>query len=196
VIQTDERCFNRKVEYEYSNVRLIVMKIENPDQDKKVLTYKNGKMGWMRDTWEEYENLEPGEYYMYVEFDWPEKQDHNEFCVSYYGSATSYFLRDESSQFKKDELLAQLMASCAEQGLSEQKVTTYADQGAPNLTKYFGMTEEGYGYVHITNNEVEAEFTEVVNYTKFDRLSLLKPFKGAGYSVVVKPGEKRTIVIR
>ncbi len=71
VIQTDERCFSRKVDYEYSNVRLIVCKIENPDEEKKILMYKNGKMGWMRDTWEEYPNLEPGEYYMYVEFDWP-----------------------------------------------------------------------------------------------------------------------------
>jgi hypothetical protein len=40
------------------------------------------------------------------------------------------------------------------------------------------MTEEGYGYVQYRNDEEEAEFTEVVNYTMFDRLSLLKPFKG------------------
>ena len=64
------------------------------------------------------------------------------------------------------------------------------------MKKYFCMTEEGYGYVHIVNNEKEAEFTEVVNYTKFDRLSLMKPYKGDGYSIVVKPGEKWTIVIR
>ena len=58
------------------------------------------------------------------------------------------------------------------------------------------MCEEGYGYVHIVNNEEQAEYTETVNYTKFDRLSLLKPFKGTSYSVTLKPGEKRTIVIR
>ncbi len=58
------------------------------------------------------------------------------------------------------------------------------------------MTEEGYGYVQYRNDEEEAEFTEVVNYTMFDRLSLLKPFKGQSYSVTVKPGERKTIVIR
>lgn len=74
------------------------------------------------------------------------------------------------------------MGSCAEQGLNEkQKVTTFEGQGAPKVKKYFGMTEEGYGYVHITNDETEAEFTEHVNYTKFERLSLLKPYKGQGY---------------
>ena len=58
ISQTDERCFDRKIDYDYSNVRLIVAKIENPDEEDKILTYKNGKMGQDRDTWEEYENLE------------------------------------------------------------------------------------------------------------------------------------------
>ena len=119
VIQTDERCFDRKVDYEYSNVRLIVALIENPDEEQKRLTYKNGKMGWMRDTWEEYDPLEPGEYYMYVEFDWPEKSEHNEFCVGCYGKNKSYFLRDEAALYNREELLTQLMASCAEKGLAE-----------------------------------------------------------------------------
>lgn len=106
VIQTDERCFDRKVQYDYSNVRLIVCKIEDPESDKKTLIYKNGKSGYMRDTWEVYENLEPGEYYMYVEMDWPDKSEHTDFCVSYYGSPTAYFQRDEAAQFNRDELLA------------------------------------------------------------------------------------------
>jgi hypothetical protein len=58
------------------------------------------------------------------------------------------------------------------------------------------MCEEGYGYVHYVNNDAEAEFTETINYTKFDRLTLMKPFKGSGYSVTVKAGERRTVVIR
>ena len=135
---------------------------------------------------------------MYVEFDWPDKSEHTDFCVSYYGSATDYFLRDEAAQFNRDELLASLMASCAEQGLASEhkQIKNYEDQGAPLVKKYTGFTEEGYGYVHITNDEPEAEFTEVINYPKFDRLSLLKPQKGQGYNVTVKPGQKKTIVIR
>ncbi len=57
-------------------------------------------------------------------------------------------------------------------------MTSYENQGAPLVKKYFAMAEEGYGYVHIVNDEEEAEFTEVVNYTKFDKLTMLKPFKG------------------
>ena len=113
VNQTDERCFDRKINYDYSNVRLIVAKIENPDDEEKVLTYLNGKQGQDRDTWEEYENLEPGEYYMFVEFDWPDNVQHTEFSVSCYGEAKTYFLRDEKSIYDKNTLITNLMASCA-----------------------------------------------------------------------------------
>ena len=58
------------------------------------------------------------------------------------------------------------------------------------------MTEEGYGYVHIVNGDAESRFKEKVEYTKFDRLSLLKPFKGDSYEVDVGPGECKTVVIR
>lgn len=50
--------------------------------------------------------------------------------------------------------------------------------------------------MHFVNDEEECEYKETVNYTKFEGVSLMKPFKGTGYSVSLKPGEKRTIVIR
>jgi len=112
--QTDDRCFDRNVDYDYSNVRLIVAKIENADTDSKHLVYKNGKMGQDRDTWEEYEHLEAGEYYMYVELDWPDTVHHTDFSVSCYGECTSTFLRNEKKLYNKDDLIRELMGSCAE----------------------------------------------------------------------------------
>lgn len=50
------------------------------------------------------------------------------------------------------------------------------------------MTEEGYGYVHIVNDEEEASYRESCNYTKFEKLELLPPFKGQSYDVTVGPG--------
>ena len=86
-------------------MRLIVAKIEDPDAEEKKLIYKNGKMGQDRDIWEEYEDLEPGEYYMYVEFDWPDNVQHTEFSVSCYGEASTIFLRDEKSLYDKTDLV-------------------------------------------------------------------------------------------
>jgi len=178
-------------------VRLIVAQIEDPDAEEKRLIYKNGKQGMDRDIWEEYENLEPGEYYMFVEFDWPDNVQHTEFSVSCYGKSKAIFLRDEKSLYNKDDLVRELMGSCGELELApEAKVTNFAEQGAPGITKYFAMTEEGYGYVHIVNNEAEAKYRENINYTKFDKLELQKPFKGTSYDIEVMPGQKRTVVFR
>ena len=58
------------------------------------------------------------------------------------------------------------------------------------------MTEEGYGYVHIQNDDSEAKYRETINYTKFDKLELQKPFKGTSYDIEVMPGTSRTIVFR
>lgn len=125
--QTDDRCFDRKVDYDYSPVRFMLAKIDDP-KGKKKLIYLNGKMGWHRDTWEDYENLEAGEYYMFVEFDWREGSEHTEFVVSCYGESKTYFLRDEKAQYNKDEVIRELMASCAEGGKApETKVVEMKD---------------------------------------------------------------------
>jgi hypothetical protein len=63
-------------------------------------------MSELRDTYVEIENMAPGEYYLFVEVDWPEKSEHTEFCASFYGASGAYFLRDESSQFSKEEFLS------------------------------------------------------------------------------------------
>jgi hypothetical protein len=66
----------------------MIAKLLNPDEEdvsKREVKYISGKQGWDRDTWVECENLEEGDYYLFVEHDWPEKQEHTEFCVSIYG---------------------------------------------------------------------------------------------------------------
>jgi len=75
-------------------------------------------------------------------------------------------------------------------------VTEFVAEGAENLKKYFAVTEEGYGFVHISNKEAEASYFEQVVFNKFDKLTMLKPFKGTGYDVTVQPGTSRTVVFR
>jgi hypothetical protein len=81
---------------------MMIAKIENPDEEEhenRVVKYVTGKQGWERDTWVECNDMEPGEYYFYVEFDWQKAQEHTEFAVSIYGESQSFFLRDEKSLF-------------------------------------------------------------------------------------------------
>lgn len=52
VSQKDERCFNRHSEYDYSNCRIIVLKIEEDadDLDGLKIKYMKGVSGWDRES--------------------------------------------------------------------------------------------------------------------------------------------------
>jgi len=51
------------------------------------------------------------------------------------------------------------------------------------------LTEEGYGFSCYLNNSDDSTLKETVTYTKFEGLSLLKPYKDSSYEVTVAPGE-------
>lgn len=62
--------------------------------------------------------------------------------------------------------------------------------------KYHQMCQEGYGYNFFCNNSLNASIKEVVTYTRFQGLELVKPFSGDGYEVLVKPQEKKIVLLR
>jgi hypothetical protein len=84
VSQKDKRCFNRNEQYEYSNTRLILAKV-NADGS---LEYIFGKMKMDREVWEE-EELDAGDYLCYVESDWT--GDTSDFVLSAYSRFEAYF---------------------------------------------------------------------------------------------------------
>jgi hypothetical protein len=51
ISQVDERCFNRHSEYDYSNCRIIVAKIEEDSEsiEKIKLKFMKGVAGWDRE---------------------------------------------------------------------------------------------------------------------------------------------------
>lgn len=198
VAQTDERCFSRNSDYDYSNCRIIVLKIErDADTIKDLqLTYVNGMSGWDRDSHIEFENLPRGEYYVYIEMDWAEKTEDTEFCVTCYGYSKTFFLRDEKSLFDKVGLLRLAYASKATQQLEGVTCVNYADKNAPLINKYKCFNDEGYGFIYIKNDEKESSFKEKVQYTKFEGLEMMKPQQGQGYEILVKPGETKMILIK
>jgi hypothetical protein len=134
---------------------MMVAQIMNPnveEAENREIKYITGKQGWERDTWVEVKNMEEGDYYLYVEHDWPEKQEHTEFAVSCYGQAKSFFLRDEKSLFSKEKIIEMFLTSQALEGKCENMQTkSFESQGADNLNRYFGMSENGYGFVLIDN---------------------------------------------
>ena len=63
-----------------------------------------------------------------------------------------------------------------------------ADEGAPNITRYWGaLRAGGYVFYHFENKEQSASYVEEISFEKFDSMQLLKPQKGKGFKVEVKP---------
>ena len=88
------------------------------------------------------------------------------------------------------------MGSAAESGIEGCKITTMEKDGCPDIKKYSMILEEGYGFVHVVNDNASSSYKETVNFVKFDGLEIMKPYKGSSYDLLVKPGERKTIVIR
>ena len=83
--QRDKRCFNRNENYDYSNARLILAKV----LDDGSLEYIYGKMKMDREVWEE-EELDAGEYLVYVEMDWS-GENVTDFVLSAYSRFEAFF---------------------------------------------------------------------------------------------------------
>mmetsp|Transcript_5690 Transcript_5690/g.9022 ORF Transcript_5690/g.9022 Transcript_5690/m.9022 type:complete len:264 (+) Transcript_5690:873-1664(+) len=171
VNQTDERCFSRDSSYDYSYCRLVIFKIEEDadNLDEIKMSYVRGVSGWDRETHAMFDSLEHGDYYLYVEMDWGKDTEDTEFCVSCYGVSKSFFLRDEKSLFDKHAFLRKGYASkCSQASKYESiQVSNYDAKGAPEIKKMKEFTEEGYGFIHIANDEKEATFKEVVTFKNF-----------------------------
>lgn len=74
--------------------------------------------------------------------------------------------------------------------------TTYEHEGAEGCVKYHQMLPEGYGYNFFCNDSKVASIKEVVTYTRFQGLELFRPFSGDGYEILVKPQERKIVLLR
>ena len=62
--------------------------------------------------------------------------------------------------------------------------------------KYSKMLPEGYGFNYFKNDSTEGSLKEVVAYTRFTGLELVKPFKDTGYEVIVPPKQSKIVLLR
>jgi hypothetical protein len=185
VSQLDKRCFPRGDKYDYSSARLVIARAK----EDGTLDYMTGKMKVERDMWEQV-YFEAGDYLVYVEVDWVTEET-NDFVVSSYGPVEAVWIRDEKADHPK--FLQEVYMSCARK---HGKVQTFESDGAPECYKYSQMCAEGYGYTFFENKTEDATIKEIVTYTKFEGLELIKPYKGSGYEVQVKPGDQKIILLR
>lgn len=155
-----------------------------------------GTAGWERDTHLECPSLSQGEYYVYVELDWTENSQENEFAVTCYGSSQSAFLRDEKMLFTREMILENAYRSLALKQQNEiVTATDYAKQGQEKYKKYKAFTPEGFGFTIYKNESEGSTLKERVTFNRFKGLKLLPPFADQEhYEVTVEPGNTVTVL--
>ena len=53
------------------------------------------------------------------------------------------------------------------------QTSDFSARGAPSLKRYFSLTELGYGFTLLKNDETDASYEETVQYTMFESLQLM-----------------------
>lgn len=171
--------------------------IDEDGEDIQLEYLKGNKSFQSRDTHIEIENLEPGEYYLYVEFDWQEATTDTKFVVTFYGESEADFLRDEMLLFpRKRDILEHMFKSKALQEGQKVKIQDMSNYGKENIKKYQAQAnDEGYLFVMVKNDDEQAVYVEHCSYEPFTGLTFLEPEKGTAYSIEVQPGKFYVVIM-
>lgn len=136
----------------------------------------------------EIDNLEEGEYYLFVEL--PDMKENKSFVVTSYGASEAEFLADEADKFSKRQILSKIFLSKALQGGKGVTSKDMSEYGAPNIKKYTCINgEERYLFVLIHNATNDKIYQEKCTFDDFRGLAFLEPEKGKRYQVDVKPND-------
>ena len=189
VSQKDQRFFPEGHSYEYSPLKFIFCSRDN-DENVHFIGAKSGKG---REVFHRFENLQAGEYCVYVQVNWNEETEDRKACLSFYSQTLLEFSRDETAYYDQEEFLGKALSSYA---IAHAEEHTFAEQGLPEASRFSKFTDFGFGVIHYRNNSEQTALKEKVDYPTFEGLALLKPFQGAqGYEVEVGPGKSQTVII-
>ena len=176
---------------DYGIIRIIICKLLKDNDNKNIqyeVEYIKGKMGQERSIFEKID-LMPGSYLIFTELD--KNISTTESVLSMYSNGNVTFKNLDINNYPK--ILEKIYISCAKK---QNQVFHFVADGAPECAKYSNTSSEGYTYIYIENNEDDTTLIENVNYTKFEGLKLLPPFKGTSYKLRVGPKQSQIVLIK
>jgi len=74
-------------------------------------------------------------------------------------------------------------------------ISDLSGRGAPNIKRYFCLTDIGYGFTLINNLETDISYEEAVDYPKFENLEFLPPYEN-GHDIHVPPQSSKIVILR
>ena len=138
-----------------------------------------------------------GLYYVFVEVDWRQGIEHGQkqVQVTNYGVGETKFISDDAPFYHIEDVLDAAFIHKS-QNSKQIKKQNLAKKRAQLITRYQCYSAlEGYCFIIVQNDEKEAIYKEIANFTLFQGLTILEN-EGPCYTLEVGPGETKVILIR
>ena len=182
--QKNRRHFPKKKKYNYTNCSYIVAReLENGKYD-----YIGGNMKADKENWIGVD-CEVGNYVVMIKTPW--QSFVNEFSFSVYGLDKTDINQISRSNLPKLFIQGILTSHALED--TDNKLTTFAKQGQPEISYKTFDNRGGYGYIFFKNDSKSIMLEASVEMLGSVNINTCTPFSGLRPSVEVKPGEYELI---
>jgi hypothetical protein len=184
--QTNSRQFSKADRYTYSNLSIIVAKVQGGSISHVGTSSKDDQLNWFKAA------CQPGEYVAFIETPW--KRNVNRFGFSIYGPEQVNFEPADPSSFPGGFVENILMDKARKE---PQQLKAYSAQGEPDIKYRFETSLESFSYFYFSNKSQNTTLKATVQMIDSVGIELLPPYTGQrNPEVVVNPGEEKIIVCK
>ena len=165
------------------------------DEGQKQFEYISGEYSY--DTtlvWNSDQSVDPGNYVVFVEFEWSAESKHHEFIVSLYSENPIKMSVGPTAGHNQD-FLASVLKSCAKKKTEKH---TYTENNQPDVHRYMSITDANcdYGYVYYENNSESVTLEEKVDLSEMEGFELRFPHQGKSVEVKLGPGQNEIAILK
>ena len=180
--QYTKRFYPSSKKYRYSNISFLIVK-QNEDGG---MEFVGSRIKSDSESWFSYQ-AEPGKYFVYIKTPW--RSIINEFSFSVYGPS--------EMEVKQIEL-ADLPPRCFELAFMNEaqkdETTKRTVVKSTGLKFHIKNNQNGFGWVHLTNENEEKAVRVSVNISNSKKVKLLNPYFGNFPYVIVEPDSDMVLV--
>jgi len=181
--QTNKRMFRKADNYVYSNLSMIIGRLEGNSVKFVGSVSKTEEHLWFK------ANCQPGSYVAYIMTPWKRKV--NNFSISSYGPADVHFQTADARNFGNGFLEAVMMEKAKQDPAS---MKNYAAQDEPNIRYKLETSSETFSYFYFDNKSQGTNLKAKVELTECQDFEFLAPYSGKIASVDVAPGQEKIVI--
>lgn len=186
VSQINTRMFKKADRYAYSNLTLIVARLEGGSMQHIGTASQSDMQIWFK------ANCAPGEYVAYVETPW--KRNVNTFTFGVYAQEQINFTPGDSSSFSNGFVSNILMDKARK---DQSMLKNYAAQGEPNIFYRFETSSDSFSFFYFMNQSQNTTVKATLQMVDSVGIEVLPPNNtGRNPEIEIGPGEENIVVCK